>query len=151
MIKDLFVDNNVAKNFKNPADPEYVKLMNWLYVKGHLVVTPKLMAEYYASNQGNFGQSIISIINQLTIEGRLVKVSNDEMKALAFPKKIEEKCQRLKKDYWHVKAILLSNRKMAIIIDEAFRNAVNEHPIHDGVKACAVSRPEAIDYENGPV
>ena len=151
MIKDLFVDNNVAKNFKNPSDPEYIKLMAWLFTEGHLVVTPKLMAEYLASNQGNFGQSIITIINKLTIDGRLVKFSNDELKALTFPKKIEQKCQRLKKDYWHVKAILLSNRKMAIIIDEAFRNAVNEHPMHGGVKACAVSRPEAIDYENGPV
>ena len=50
-----------------------------------------------------------------------------------------------------VKAILLSNRKMAIIIDEAFRNAVNNHPMYNGVKACAVSRPEEVDYENGAV
>ena len=92
------------------------------------------MAEYLASNQGIFGQIIITIINKLTIDGRLVNFSNDDLKSLTFPKKIVQKCQQLKKDYWHVKAILLSNRKMAIIIDEAFRKAANEHPVHGGIK-----------------
>ena len=148
MIKDLFVDNNVAKNFKNPADPEYLKLMGWLFKEGHLVITPKLMAEYSASNQGNFGQSIITVINQLTIDGRLVRISTEEMKAVKFPKTIDKKCLKLNKDYWHLKAILLSNRKIAIIIDKAFRDAVNNHPKFDGIQAYAVARPEEIDYEN---
>ena len=148
MIKDLFVDNNVAKNFKNPADPEYLKLMDWLFKEGHLVITPKLMAEYYASNQGNFGQSIITIINQLTIGGRLVRISTEEMKAVKFPKRLDKERLKLNKDYWHLKAILLSNRKIAIIIDKAFRDAVNNHPMHNGVKPQAVARPEEIDYEN---
>ena len=147
MIKDLFVDNNVAKNFKNPADPEYQKLMVWLFKEGHLVLTPKLLAEYHSSNQGNFGQSIITIINQLTISGRLVRISTEEMKAVKFPKRLDEKCLKLNKDYWHLKAILLSNRKIAIIIDKAFRDAVNNHPKFDGVQACAVARPEEIDYD----
>ena len=148
MIKDLFVDNNVAKNFKNPADPEYRKLMDWLFHEGHLVLTQKLLIEYLSSNQGNFGQSIITIVNQLTIEGRIVKLSTDELKALTFKKKLDEKCLKLNKDYWHLKAILLSNRKTAIIIDKAFRDAVNSHPKYEGVQACAVARPEEIDYEN---
>lgn len=148
MKKDLFVDNNIAKNFKNPADPEYQKLMKWLFFEGHLVLTHKLNMEYLASNQGNFGQSIITIINQLTIDGRLVKISTEEMKALTFPKSLEKKCQKLNKDYWHLKAILLSNRKIALIIDKAFRDAVNSHPKYDGVQAYAVARPEEIDYEN---
>lgn len=148
MKKDLFVDNNVAKNFKNPADPEYRKLMNWLFTEGHLVLTHKLNMEYLASNQGNFGQSIITIINKLTIDGRLVKISTEEMKAFTFPKSLDKKCLKLNKDYWHLKAILLSNRKAAIIIDKAFRDAVNNHPKHNGIQACAVARPEDIDYEN---
>jgi len=148
MIKDLFVDNNVAKNFKNPADPEYRKLMDWLFREGHLVLTQKLLIEYLSSNQGNFGQSIITIVNQLTIEGRIVKLSTDELKALTFKKKLDEKCLKLNRDYWHLKAILLSNRKTAIIIDKAFRDAVNSHPKYEGVQACAVARPEEIDYEN---
>jgi hypothetical protein len=148
MIKDLFVDNNIAKNFKNPADPEYKRLVDWLFREGHLVITQKLLSEYLASNQGNFGRSIITIVDQLTREGRIVKISTEEMKALKFPKKLEEKCQKLNKDYWHLKAILLSNRKLAIIIDVAFRDRVNDHPKHGGVQAIAVARPEEVDYEN---
>ncbi|CAN5244421.1 hypothetical protein BH09BAC4_BH09BAC4_49670 [soil metagenome] len=148
MIKDLFVDNNVAKNFKNPADPEYQKLMTWLFKEGHLVLTPKLLAEYHSSNQGNFGQSITTIINQLTISGRLVRISTEEMKAIKFSKRLDEKCLKLNKDYWHLKAILLSNRKIAIIIDKAFRDAVNNHPKFEGVQASAVVRPEELDYQN---
>jgi hypothetical protein len=139
MKKDLFVDNNVAKNFKNPADPEYQKLMDWLFREGHLVLTQKLLNEYLSSNQGNFGRSIITIINQLTIDGRIVKFSTEELKALTFKKRLDEKCQKLNKDYWHLKAILLSNRKLAVIIDKAFREAVNNHPIHEGIQAQAVS------------
>lgn len=93
----------------------------------------------------------MSIITRLTKAERIVMISNEKLKTLKFSKTIDKKCLKLDKDYWHVKAILLSNRKMAIIIDEAFRNAVNEHPMHGGIKACAVSRPEAIDYENGTV
>ena len=146
MKKDLFVDNNVAKNFTNPADPEYQKLMAWLFREGHLVITPKLMAEYHASNQGNFGQSIITIVNQLTISGRLVKISTEEMKAVKFPKRLDKECLKLNKDYWHLKAILLSNRKIAIIIDKAFRDAVNSHPKYGGVQACAVARKSLPHY-----
>lgn len=148
MTKDLFVDNNVAKNFKNPADPEYRKLMAWLFREGHLVLTQKLLIEYHDSNRGNFGQSIFTIINQLTKDGRTVRFENEELKAVKFSKKLDEKCLRLNKDYWHLKAILLSNRKMAIIIDKAFRDAVNSHPKHEGIHARAVARPEEIDYEN---
>ncbi|GAB3223823.1 hypothetical protein [Spirosoma arcticum] len=148
MIKDLFVDNNIAKNFKNPANSEYEKLIKWLFEEGHLVLTQKLLKEYHDSNRGNYGQSILSIIARLTKDERIVMVSNDQLKALTFSKTINKKCLKLNKDYWHLKAILLSNRKMAIIIDKAFRDAVNSHPKYEGVKPQAVARPEEIDYEN---
>ncbi|MCY7360421.1 MAG: hypothetical protein LH609_23775 [Rudanella sp.] len=148
MIKDLFVDNNIAKNFKNPADPEYERLIKWLFEKGHLVLTQKLLKEYHDSNRGNYGQSILSIIARLTKEERIVMISNEQLEILRFSKTIDKKCLKLNKDYWHLKAILLSNRKMAVIIDKAFRDAVNCHPKHEGIQACAVARPEEIDYEN---
>jgi hypothetical protein len=28
--KDIFIDNNIAKNFSNPLDPDYKKLIKWL-------------------------------------------------------------------------------------------------------------------------
>jgi hypothetical protein len=29
-MKDIFIDNSIAKNFANPLDPEYKKLVAWL-------------------------------------------------------------------------------------------------------------------------
>ncbi|GAB4041496.1 hypothetical protein [Spirosoma jeollabukense] len=147
-IKDLFVDNNIAKNFKNPIDPEYKKLIEWLYETGSLVITQKLFKEYHDSNRGNYGQSILSIISRLTKDERLVNITNAQLDELKFSKTTEKKCLRLKKDYWHLKAILLSNRKIAVIIDKAFRDAVNNHPKFEGVQSSAVARPEEIDYQN---
>ena len=40
-MKDIFIDNNVASRFKNPADEEYKKLLNWITEKGHLVLSQK--------------------------------------------------------------------------------------------------------------
>jgi len=36
--KDIFIDTNIAKNFTNPLDPEYKKLVFWLRNKGTWVV-----------------------------------------------------------------------------------------------------------------
>ena len=79
MLKDIFIDNNIAKNFGNPQDPEYKKLQKWLMdnetePKSYLVVSNKLLAEYYRSvGQSYYQNSIPSIIDKLTREGRLIK------------------------------------------------------------------------------
>ena len=57
----MFVDNNVTKNFKNPADPAYEELIKWLFDEGHLVLTQRLLKEYHDSNRGNYGQRILSM------------------------------------------------------------------------------------------
>ena len=53
MINDIFIDDNIAKNFANPIDPEYRNLITWLlsyYANpnqdAHLVVSQKLLEEY---------------------------------------------------------------------------------------------------------
>lgn len=150
-MKDIFIDNNVASRFKNPADEEYKKLMNWITEKGHLVISQKLLKEYYSSNRGNFGQSIITIIDRLTRENRLVRIENVQLKSFTFPSHIEKKINKLRmniEDYDHLKTIVLSNRKIGIIIDEKLRLSVKDYPIIDKIKPQAVSRPEDIDYEN---
>jgi uncharacterized membrane protein len=92
MKKDIFIDNNIASRFKNPADPEYIKLRNWLMLyreikegeedtNAHLVVSNKLLNEYSRSNQNiKDGQNIILIIGRLQREGRLIKIDNQAIK-----------------------------------------------------------------------
>lgn len=140
---DLFVDTNVAKNFKNPLDPEYKKLLQWLRTKGCWVVSKKLLVEYGRSNQ-----NIFVLTDLLQRQGRLKVIDNESHNKLVFTKLTERRLTCNAEDRWHLKTILLSHRKIAIIIDVALRNDVNNHPMHEGMKPQAVARPEEIDYES---
>lgn len=88
MKKDIFIDNNIACRFANPMDPEMKKLISWIMKNEEgsddnaiLVVSDKLLHEYMASSQGAYcSTSIPMIVNQLTKEGRLMKISNAEIK-----------------------------------------------------------------------
>jgi hypothetical protein len=81
MLKDIFIDNNIAKNFCNPLDPQYKNLIKWLMYDStaYLVVSQKLLVEYV----GSTGQSpsltnITVIIDRLTRDGRIIKFSNEQ-------------------------------------------------------------------------
>lgn len=140
---DLFIDTNVAKNFKNPLDPEYKKLVQWLRYKGCWVVSKKLLVEYGRSNQ-----NIVVLTDLLQRQGRLKTIDNEAHNKLVFTKLTERRLTCNAEDRWHLKTILLSHRKIAIIIDVALRNDVNNHPMQEGIKPQAVARPEEIDYES---
>ena len=87
----------------------------------------------------------------MTRENRIVRIENTQLKAFSFPSHIEKKINKLRmniEDYDHLKAIIISNRKIGIVIDEKLRLSVNDYPSIDGIKPQAVSRPEQIDYEN---
>ena len=92
MKHDIFIDNNIASKFANPADPEYKELIKWLMdnhdiVEGtgddraYLVVSNKLLKEYLSSSRDAFGATAIPmIINKLTQVNRLVKITNQQIK-----------------------------------------------------------------------
>jgi len=157
MKKDLFIDNNVASKFSNPQDKEYIKLTTWLMkydnTKGnkedyaHLIVSQKLLGEYYRSAQGaKSNTSIPIIIDKLLREGRLVKISNREIKdfkSVHFTKGVERSLRSNKEDREHIPVVLLSERKYAISYDENFTfDLVN----FSGFKATVAKRPEDINY-----
>ena len=157
MKKDLFIDNNVASKFSNPQDKEYIKLTTWLMMydnkKGskddyaHLVVSQKLLGEYYRSAQGaRSNTSIPIIIDTLLREGRLIKISNQEIKNFTgkhFTKAVEKSLRSNKEDREHIPVVLLSERKYAISYDENFTfDVVN----FSGFKAKVEKRPEDINY-----
>src|SRR5690554_5087022 len=101
MMKDIFIDNNVAKNFATPLDSNYKDLIKWLNEfdadivekdpkkignYAHLVVSQKLLVEYLKSSRNcSKPNAIPSIINRLTIQGRLIKKTKTEIEA--FQKK----------------------------------------------------------------
>ncbi|TGE10342.1 hypothetical protein [Hymenobacter fodinae] len=153
-MKDIFIDNNVAKNFCTPLDPEYKKLILWLIkdtkditTTPHLVVSQKLLVEYLRSSIGAYSEtSIPAIIDLLTREGRLKKIKPDAIQAFKdehFSKRRVSKFKSNAQDHEHIPVVLLSERKIAITIDEGFTFDLLNFP---GFSATVASRPENINY-----
>ena len=142
MRKDIFLDSNIVKNFSNPLDIEYKKLFQWISTIGYLVVSQKLLVEY-----GRTNQNLSVLVNKLLAEGRLIKFESKDMNAIRFDKKTLKSLKSNVEDRNHLKVILLSDRKIAIIIDKKFRDDVNGFPKYNGIKPQAVARPEEIKYD----
>lgn len=154
MRKDIFIDNNIAKNFSNPLDPEYKLLVSWLQenVPGenqaaHLVVSNKLLAEYHKSSRNATSSSSIPvIIDILTRQNRLIKISNEEIKNFRkeyFSKKVERELLSNEEDRNHIPVVLLSDRKFALTIDHNLTHDLLHFP---GFHATVEARPERLPY-----
>ncbi len=144
MPNDIFVDNNVAKNFCNPVDLNYKDFIKWLFEEGHLVVTNKIIHEYVSSTGGSPSPTnMVMIIDRLTRDGRLVKFSRQQLDEFVFGRRIEGALRSNRKDHPHIKAVLLSNRQLALSLDDNFRYDLNNFPGH---RAVARERPEQLNY-----
>ena len=111
-IKDIFIDNNIAKNFCNPLDPEYKRLIKWLMSDSttYLVVSNKLIGEYIRSaGQSRSTTNITLIIAKLTRDGRLLKITNEQIKQFKqeyFTKKVLKKLTCNQEDREHIPVVL---------------------------------------------
>jgi predicted nucleic acid-binding protein len=153
MLKDIFIDNNIAKNFGNPQDPEYKKLQKWLMdnetePKSYLVVSNKLLAEYYRSvGQSYYQNSIPSIIDKLTREGRLIKISNEQIKEFKrqyFTNKVKKNFTCNKEDQEHIPVVLLSDRKYVLTLDQKFTDDLLNFP---GFRVIVCAKPQDLPYD----
>ena len=158
MKHDIFIDNNIACKFSNPADSEYKELIRWLMDnhkiadgkeddRAYLVVSHKILAEYYRSCRNDAGKtSIPMIISQLTKDGRLELFSNEEIngfKSQYFTKAIEKKLRSNNEDREHIPPVLMSDRKYALTYDDNFTYDLEHFP---GFTVIVQKRPENIPY-----
>ena len=150
MLKDIFIDNNIAKNFGNHLDIEYKKLQNWLVdnPNAYLVVSNKLLAEYYRSvGQSYYKNSIPSIIDKLTREGRLIKISNEQIKEFKrqyFTNKVKKNFTCNKEDQEHIPVVLLSDRKYVLTLDQKFIDDLLNFP---GFRVIVCDKPQDLPYD----
>jgi len=156
--KDIFIDANVAKNFSNPVDPEYKKLILWLIEssEAHIVMSKKLYDEYGHANIG--AKSSSNIIAILKIMGkikegknRIIDISNDEIDSFYInhpirDRKLKIRYNRLGKDQKHIPLVLLSCRKFALTYDQNFSYVLTKYP---GFKVRVEKRPEDLPYISG--
>jgi hypothetical protein len=158
MRKDIFIDNNIASRFSNPMDTEYKKLVTWLTKNDSdrpdydndswLVISKKIEAEYNRSNQHpNSKTAIPMIIFKLQKEERINFISNRQIKdfkAEHFTKKIERNLMSNEEDREHLPVVLLSDRQMALTIDDNFSKDLKKFA---GFNPIVESRPEKLNYE----
>ena len=154
--KDIFIDNNIAKNFTNPLDPEYKKLIKWLITfdekrganNAYLVVSNKLLAEYHRTSGLSYSLTNITIIiGKLQKEGRLIKISNQaikEFKRKHFSKKVKRKLTCNQEDRDHIPVVLLSDRKYALSLDIKFLYDLENFP---GFIVTVARRPQNLPYD----
>lgn len=157
MKRDIFIDNDVAKNFSNPADPEYKRLIVWLKTnnKTHpdlsafLVVSHKLIVEYIASTgQSPSNTCIPALIDLLSREGRLVRIEKKQLelfKRKHFKTRVKNSLLSNHKDHDHIPVVLLSDRKYALSLDNNFITDLLNFP---GFTVRVEKRPEDLPYSS---
>ncbi len=162
-MKDIIIDNNVAKNFATPIDSNYKELIEWInkfdsdlvenepqkkLEFAHLVVSQKLLIEYLrSSGDSSKPNAIPTIINRLTQQGRLIKKTKTEINnfiAESFSKRIENNLLSNIEDHCHIVTVLLSERKLCLTYDENLTKDLISFP---GYKATVEKRPENLNYK----
>lgn len=162
-MKDIFIDNNIAKNFATPIDQHYKNLIEWInefdqdLVKkhpnkksgfAHLIVSQKLLVEYLKSSKNCAKPNAIpSIINRLTREGRLLKKTKTEIEQFKnqnFSKRIEKNLLSNQEDHVHIVSVLISNRKLCLTYDENLFKDLIAFPGHVVI---VEKRPEKLNYK----
>lgn len=162
-MKDIFIDNNIAKNFATPLDPHYKELIKWinefdselvekdpkkLLDFAHLVVSQKLLVEYSKSSRDcSKPNAIPVIIARLQIQGRIQKKKKNEIEEFKnqfFSKKIEKNLLSNAEDHCHIVCVLLSNRKLCLTYDENLTKDLKGFP---GYNVNVEKRPENLNYK----
>jgi len=162
-MKDILIDNNVAKNFATPLDPNYKELINWIVkydhsqIKAnpktkknyaHLVVNQKLLNEYLRTSRDCAkASSIPVIINKLTQQGRLIKMTKKQIENFKqghFTKTIERKLLSNNEDHVHIVSTLLSERRMCLTYDDNLITDLNNFP---KFRVDVAKRPEELGYQ----
>ena len=159
MKKDIFIDNNIASKFSNPQDKEYIKLTEWLLKfdesdienkdnYAHLVVSKKLLVEYFRSAMGaSSDTSIPLIISKLQSQGRLNIISNQDIKnfqTIHFSNAVNRKLRSNNEDREHIPVVLLSDRKYALTRDDNFKYDLENFR---GFTVRVEKKPENLPYD----
>ncbi|OFX17555.1 MAG: hypothetical protein A2033_00265 [Bacteroidetes bacterium GWA2_31_9] len=140
MKKDIFIDNNIAKNFSSPVDNEYKKLIKWLthyddekpQKNAHIVVSQKLINEYSRSSVNAKSLTNITVIlSIMQKQGRRIFITNQKIKDFQnkhFTKSILKKLKSNIEDREHIPVVLLSERKYVLSLDENFTYDLHQFP-----------------------
>lgn len=140
-MDDIFVDDCVAVKLENPLDPRLSGFVKWLSTVGVLVTSKKILSEYHRSLSVGGPSNFITILNKLQIDGRIRHFSNGDLKAFPISNRIARKLRSNKADWWHIRVVMLSDKRRALSFDINFKYDLTHFP---GCSAKAGSYPEDI-------
>lgn len=139
--RDIVIDTQVMRLYDTPSDPNYKLLFTWLTNGcGKLAISHKLLNEY----NGTTNRLIGVLLNKLSSEGRLIKISNAQLKSFTLDNHYQYTCNQ--KDVDHARLVFLSNRKKLVTHDQPLANDVNRFKKVNKVQPTAVKHPSHIYY-----
>jgi hypothetical protein len=153
-MRDIFIDNNIAVLYFKKPDKAILDFIKWLYdednleLKAHLVVSPKLLNEYFSSCTGHDSYtSITRIYTIMQAQGRTIPFTNMQVKKFQqkyFSKKVLRELTCNSKDRDHIPIVLMSNRKIAVSDDNCFLKDLQKF---SGFKVIAGKHPKDLNYK----
>jgi len=143
-MKDLLIDNTVAKNFCNPLDENYKALIDWIFRVGALVVTQNLLVDYHRTSAASpSSTSMPALVARLTRDGRLRRFTKEELETIVIDEHVRKRLRSNWRDHPNIQAVMLSARKFALSHDANFRYDVTNFR---GFRARAERRPQDLPY-----
>ena len=156
MMKDIFIDADIANTFANTEDQNKLDLINWLLNNecAFLVTSNSLRGEYFGGNAGCEKElSIAYIYTQLQKEERLNPIKIDKIKQFQQTHFEWESisCKRSgSHDPDHIAAIFLSDRRIALVKDGKFHSdLINFFPKKKvkGKRVTVATCPSKLNYK----
>lgn len=155
-MKDIFIDADIANTFADSKDCHIKDLIEWLLncKSAFLVLTNGLRSEYYGGNEHCCKEfSIRTIVDKLIKDERINTISNENIRKFQVEffnwSSISSK-RKGSKDPEHIAAVLLSDRRFAIVKDDKlFNDLLNFRPKKKlkGKSITVVNCPSKIDYK----
>ncbi len=137
MDRDIVVDTNVIRLYGTALDPAFRQFFTWLFRRGVLAYSQKLLGEYgrLRSNE------VAALINHLMTGRRLQKYDRQVIE------NINDRHFRYRSnhaDRWHVRLVMCTNRRLCLSQDQRLVSDVNRFP---RFKSKAAVHPNQLKYQ----
>lgn len=137
--KDIVVDTNIIRLYGNSPDVQLRDFFLWLDQFGCLTISQKLLREYI----GTGNRLLASFIDNLTKNGRLIRIENSVLKRFNDDRHYKYTCNH--EDILHARLVFLSSRKLLLSEDVKLVKAVNDFNKIDGIQPKA-STEATVDF-----
>lgn len=134
-MKDIVIDATAIRLFGVAKDIEFIKFFSWLQNDGVLTVSSYLIKDY----NGFRSHYIAALLSHLINSGRFNKIPTKTIKSFK-DHHYRYRCN----DRFHVRLVMLSDRRLALSNDDNFIYDVNNFP---GMRSTAARRPSQLPYQ----